>query len=268
MIIIFGALKIELTPLLRSIHIYNIHKCGKTILYEGFINSRPITIIQTGMGADNARKAAKFFEDNYLEYIKSSISGPENNTEVLMLGFCGAADRSIKTGDTIAYRSIKNIEYSNGNYFVQNGILDSNRERLPDFLSNNGFTGAAGANVPEVITSPAIKKKLNSDLDIQAIDMESYWIGKVVLDMKLPFRCIRIVSDEADDVLPSYFENPSGTGMAASIALSFIRSIFSKKEFRTNISAIKNLRKANLRLAKVSAELISSFTTKTSDNAL
>jgi len=268
MIIIFGALKIELTPLLRSIHIYNIHKCGKTILYEGFINSRPITIIQTGMGADNARKAAEFFKDNYLEYIKSSISGPGDNTEVLMIGFCGSAIRSIKAGDTIVYRSIKNIGYSNGNYFVQNSILDLNREKLPEFLSNSGFIGAAGGNVPEVITSPAIKKKLNSALDIQAIDMESYWIGKVVLDMKLPFSCIRIVSDGADDVLPSYFENPSGTGMAASIALSFIRSIFSKKEFRSNISALKNLKKANLRLAKVSAGLISSFTAGTSDNTL
>ena len=263
MIIIFGALKIELTPLLRSIHIYNIHKCGKTILYEGFKNSRPITIIQTGMGADNARKAAEFFKDNYLEYIKSSIPGPGDNTEVLMIGFCGATDRSIKAGDTIVYRSIKNIEYSNGNYFVQNGILDLDRERLTDFLPNSGFTGAAGGNVPEVITSPAIKKRLNSDLDIQAIDMESYWIGKVILDMKLPFSCIRIVSDGAEDLLPSYFENPSGTGMAASIALSFMRSIFSKKEFRSNIGAIKNLRKANLRLAKVSAELISRFTAKT-----
>ena len=268
MIIIFGALKIELTPLLRSIHIYNIHKSGKTILYEGFINSRPITIIQTGMGADNARKAAEFFKDNYLEYIKSSISGPGDNTEVLMLGFCGATDRSIKTGDMIVYRSIKNIEYSNGNYFTRSSLINLKREKLPHFLSNSGFTGPSCGNVPEVITDPAIKKKLNSDLDIQAIDMESYWIGKVVLDMKLPFSCIRIVSDGADDVLPSYFENPSGTGMAASIALSFIRSIFSKKEFRANISAIKNLRKANLRLAKVSAELISSFTTKTSDNAL
>ena len=268
MLIVFGALKIELIPILRSIHIYNIHKCGKTILYEGFKNSRPITIIQTGMGADNARKAAKFFKDNYLEYIKSSISGPGDNTEVLMIGFCGSTDRSIKIGDTIAYRSIKNIGHSNGNYFVQNSILDLNRERLPGFLPSSGSTGATGGNVPEVITSPVIKKKLNSDLGIQAIDMESYWIGKVVLDMKLPFSCIGIVSDGAEDVLPSYFENPSGTGMAANIALSFIGSIFSKKEFRSNINALKNLKKANLRLAKVSAELISSFTAGTSDNTL
>ena len=268
MLIIFGALKIELTPMLRSIHIYNIHKCGKTILYEGFKNNRPITIIQTGMGADNARKAAEFFKDNYLEYIKSSISGLGDNTEVLMIGFCGATDRNIEAGDTVVYRSIKNIEYSNGNSIVQNGILDLNREKLPNFLSSSGFIGVTGANVPEVITSPVIKKKLNSDFNIQVIDMESYWIGKVVSDMGLPFSCIRIVSDGADDVLPSYFENPSGIGMAANIALSFMRSIFSKKEFRSNISALKNLRKANLRLAKVSAELISSFTTGTSDNAL
>jgi len=268
MIIIFGALKIELIPMLRSIHIYNIHKCGKTILYEGFKNSRPITIIQTGMGADNARKAAKFFKDNYLEYIKSSISGPGDNTEVLMIGFCGAADRNIKAGDTVVYRSIKNIEHSGEKGFLASDVLDLNGEKILDSPVSGGYISVTGANVPEVITAPAIKKKLNSDFGVQVIDMESYWIGKVVLEMKLPFSCIRVVSDGAEDVLPSYYENPSGAGMAANIALSFIRSFFLKKEFRSNINTLKNLKKANLKLAKVSKRLISSLSADTSDKTL
>ena len=98
--------------------------------------------------------------------------------------------------------------------------------------------------------------------------MESYWIGKAVQEMKLPFSCIRVVSDGAEDVLPSYYENPSGAGMAINIALSFIRSFFSKKEFMSNINSFKNLKKANSRLAKVSEELISSFTAETLDNTL
>ena len=267
MLIVFGALKIELIHILKSIHIYNIHKTGKTVIYEGFKSSRPITIIQTGMGAKNARRAAEFFKDNYSEYVKSNKAGPGNNTEDLMIGFCGAADRSIKAGDTVVYRSIKKIEHSGEKRFFLNGILDLNGERILDSPISGGFTDVAGANVPEVITSPATKKKLNSDFDIQAIDMESYWIGEVVREMKLPFSCIRVVSDGAEDVLPSNYENPSGAGMAASIALSFMRSIFSKKEFRSNINAFRNLKKANLKLAKVSAGLISSFTAETLNNA-
>ena len=44
--------------------------------------------------------------------------------------------------------------------------------------------------------------------------------------------------------------------------------LFSKKEFRSNISALKNLRKANSRLAKVSEGLISDLAAVTSDKTL
>ncbi len=256
MLIIFGALKIELITLLKLIHINNIRRNGKTVIYEGSKGSRLFIIIQTGVGADNARRAAEFFKDNYSEYAKSGSAGPGNNIEVLMIGFCGAADRSIEAGDTVVYRSIKRIEHSSEKGFLASGILDLNGEKILGSPISGEYIIVTGANVPEVITDPAIKKKLNSDFDIQTIDMESYWIGKVVLKMKLPFNCIRIVSDGAEDVLPSYFENPSGIGMAVSIILSFIRSIFSKKEFKSNINAFKNIKKANSGLAKVSAELI------------
>ncbi len=256
MIIIFGALKIELIPILKSVHINNIRKNGKTVIYEGFKNSRPVTIIQTGMGAKNARSAAEFFKDNYSEYVKDYRARSGNNAEVLMIGFCGAADISIKAGDTVVYRSIKNIEYSDEKGFLSNGILDLNGEKILDFPGSGGFIGVTGANVPKVITSPAIKKKLNSDFDVQAIDMESYWIGKAVFKMKLPFSCIRVVSDGAEDALPSYFENPKIVGVILNIVSSSIRSVFSKKEFRSNINTFKNLKKANLKLVKVSAELI------------
>ncbi len=267
MLIVFGALKIELIPILRSICIHNTHKNGKTIIYEGFKNSKPVTIIQTGMGAGNARRAAKFFKDNYLEYTKITRPGFENNTEVLVIGFCGATDKSVKAGDIVVYRSIKNIEYSDEKGFYLDGSLEL-KDRSIYLPVKNTPLYITGANVTKVITDPAVKKKLNSDFSVQAIDMESYCIGEAVREMKLPFSCIRVVSDGAEDVLPSYYENPSGSGMAANIALSFIKSIFSKKEFRSNINAFRNLKKANLKLTKVSEGIISSLTIDALDKTL
>jgi nucleoside phosphorylase len=257
MLIIFGALKIELIPLLKSIQINNILKTGKTIIYQGSKNSIPVLIIQTGMGAKNAKRAAEFFRDNYSEYIKRNSAGPGENTEVLMIGFCGAADRSIKVGDTIIYSSIKNIEHSGEESFKQNGIISLNSNRLSGSLLNSGFVTTTGANVPEVIIDPVVKKKLYADFDIRAIDMESYWVGKVALEMRLPFSCIRVVSDGALDILPSYYGETAGIKMTINIMLSFLRSIFNRKEFTANISALKNTKKANSKLRKVSAELIS-----------
>ena len=259
MIIVFGALKIELVHILRSIHIYNIYKNGKTVIYRGFKDNKRLTIIQTGIGADNAMKAAEFFKDNYLEYIESSSSSSRNNTKVFMIGFCGATDRNLRAGDIVVYKSIKNIEYSDEKGFYLNGSLELKKNRSIHFLTQNDPLYATGANVTKVITDPDEKKKLNNDFGVQAIDMESYWIGKTVQQMNLPFSCIRIVSDGAEDVLPSYYENPSDTGMGANIALSLIRSFFSKKEFRSNINAFRNLKKANLKLAKVSEGLFSNL---------
>ncbi len=256
MLVVFGALKIELGPILRSIHIYNTHKAGKTIIYEGFKDSRPVAVIQTGMGPKNAMQAAQFFKDNFLGYIKDRIIGPEDNIEVLMIGFCGAADESIKVGDTVAYGLIKNIARSDEKEFFLNGSLKLERtgpfhNRIKDALY------AAGATVPEVIIDPAAKKRLSAGFDIQVIDMESYWIGKAVQEMNLPFSCIRVVSDGVRDLLPSYFGSAAGIKMAANIMLSLLRSIFNRKEFTANKNAIKNIRKANPGLAKLSADLIS-----------
>ena len=268
MLIIFGALKIELIPILRSIHINNIRKTGKTIIYEGFKNSRPITIIQTGMGAKNAIRAAEFFKDNYSEYVMNNGSRPGNNTEVLMIGFCGAADRKIKAGDTVVYSLIKNIDYSDEKGFLLNGSLGLNREKILDSLLSDGFIDVAGATVYKVVTDPIVKKKINNDFDVQAIDMESYWIGKSIRSMDLPFTCLRIVSDGAEDILTSYYGSANGIKITFNIILSFLRSIFHRKEFIANLNAFRNLRKANLRLAEVSTELLASFKTGNSDKTL
>jgi len=268
MLIVFGALKIELMPILKSIYIYNIHKNGKTVIYEGFKNSRPVTIIQTGMGTKNAKEAAEFFKENYSKYIKNSSARPGNNVEVSMIGFCGATNRDIEVGDAIIYNSIKNIGYSDKKEFFLNGSLELKKDRSIHFLIKDDLLHVTGATVPEVITSPDAKKKLNGDFDIQAIDMESYWIGEAVQEMRLPFSCIRVVSDGAEDALPSYFESYKSAEMVLNIVLSFIRSLFSKKEFRSNINAFRNLKKANLKLAKVSVGLITGFAANTLNNTL
>jgi len=267
-LIVFGALKIELGPILRSIHIYNIHKAGKTILYEGFRDSRPIAIIQTGMGAKNAMQAAQFFKDNFLGYIKDRIMGPGDNIEVLMIGLCGAADESMKIGDTVVYNSIKNITRSDEKRFSLNGSLKLEKTGPARNRIKDGQLYAAGATVPEVITSPAAKKQLNTGFDVQTIDMESYPIAETIQEMNLPFSCIRIVSDGARDLLPSYFRSAPGIKMAVNIMLSLLRSIFDRKEFTANKNAIKNIKKANLKLAKVSTGLISGFTADVSNKTL
>ena len=259
MLIIFGALKIELIPILKMIHIYNIHRTGKTIMYEGSSDSGPVTIIQTGMGAENAKRATKFFRNKYLKYIKDCSTDPDGPVEVLMIGFCGAADVSLKVGNAVVYNSIKNIAHPDKKGFTLNGSLELKKDISAHLHIKDSFLYAAGATVSEVIIDPAAKKRLNTDFGIQAIDMESYSIAEIMREMNLPFSCIRIVSDGAGDLLPSYFGSGTGIKMAANIMLSLLRSVFNRKEFMANKNTFKNIRKANKRLTEVSAKLISDY---------
>ncbi len=259
MIIIFGALKIELFPMLRSIHIHKTLKYGKTVIYEGFKNNQSVILIQTGMGTKNAKRAAELFEDNYPEWTKSTDDKTPGNIKVIMTGFCGATDKSIEVGDTVLYSSIKNIGHHKEKGFSLNSTLGLDGEKTQDSLLIEGSIDVTGATVPIVITDPIVKKKINNDFDVQVIDMESYWIGKKVINMNLPFTCLRIVSDGAEDTLPRYYESSANIRIAVSILLSFLRSIFNREEFRSNINAFKNIKKANSRLTEVSAELISGF---------
>jgi len=98
--------------------------------------------------------------------------------------------------------------------------------------------------------------------------MESYWVGETMQKMNLPFSCIRVVSDGAGDLLPSYFGSAPGIKMAANIMLSLLRSIFDRKEFTANKNAVKNIRKAKLKLVKVSAGLVSGSITDISNKTL
>lgn len=95
MLIIFGALKIELIPILKMIHICNIHRTGKTIMYEGSSDSGPVTIIQTGIGAENAKRAAKFFRTKYLTQ-QDSTTG-QNESHGLLLSGLTPRLRPLKT---------------------------------------------------------------------------------------------------------------------------------------------------------------------------
>jgi len=262
MLIVFGALKIELITMLKMIHIHNINRNGKTIIYEGLRDNGPVTIIQTGMGTENTKRATQLFMDKHLEYIKDCSTEPGDPVEVLMIGFCGAADRSLRVGDTVVYNSIKNITCSNKMGFSLNGSLKLEKDRPIYYHIKDGPLYVIGTTVPEVITDPAVKKKLNTDFDIQTIDIESYPVAETMLGMNLPFSCIRVVSDGARDLLPSYLGSTPGLKMAATIILSLLRSIFDRKELMANINAFKNIKKANLKLAEVSANLISGYSSQ------
>lgn len=258
MLIVFGALKIEVAAVLDMMEAAAVTKSGGILFHEGMINKKKVIVAITGMGRLNALKAAglaagKYLEQECLPY--SLKQGGKEGINILLAGFCGATSKRLKPGDIVFYDSIKNIENP--------GPLDF--KSLNILKLNNSLEGSipfvTGGTVPRVIVLPGEKKKIGKGLGIEAIDLESYWIGKKILSLGLPFYCLRSVSDALDDRMPGYFGVFSKTRTFFKILGSFLFSIINPIELRSNITALKNIKKAKGSLDNALRSLVSYLTT-------
>lgn len=99
MLVVFAAFKKEAAGLLKLINCQKIKKMGKTIIYDGEINSKRIIVCITGMGKSNS-----------LNGVKKIIEMDLANPLFLIQGISGALIENMKIGDLIIYESIQNLE--------------------------------------------------------------------------------------------------------------------------------------------------------------
>ncbi len=233
MLIIFGALKIELSGIIRYAAARRIFKKNSTVIYKGKIGKYPTVIAVTGMGKDRAMAAAD---------IVCGISEVSNAEikKVIITGFCGAAGRNLEAGDTVACRKVKNLtsgrDSEAGEYTLS----------YPDkaLKYNNMRTVVCGCT-DNVITTPEKKAELSKKHNVDVIDIETYWLIKAIKEkypLHVPVYCIRSVSDDCRTRVPDYFKN--GTKLKIQIRLfrSILLSFFSFRELSTNISSFRNIK--------------------------
>lgn len=258
MLFIFGALKIELANIIRSTRISKKTRIGKACLYKGKSGDRDAVIVVTGMGRDNAVRAAEIA-------LRQEDVLKEERVSVLITGFCGGLSPHLKAGDLVVYKSVMDLAGS--------GLIkDCEDKKMPARydISDNITTGLSGKGIrpvtcgctDHVVSTPAEKKKLFDEYGAEVIDMESFWlIDSLIKNGIEPDRisCIRAVSDGAGDMLPSYMENTRPEKMFNAICLSALRSVYLPAELKSNISAFKNLGRARNALASI-PDILSGYT--------
>jgi len=248
MLIIFGALKIELLPILNLMKTYNISKINGTIIYKGKINNEITLVVKTGMGKVNAQKAIeliikKYIASNTIQYKNKKLNSRKEIT-VLLVGFCGAADKNLKTGNAVIYDSIKNLESTDNLSYTCKDILKLKADKILNFITKHKLIRVTGSTVPDVIRLPGIKKQIGKQFVVQTIDIESYWICKEIVKYNTPFYCLRVVSDTIEDKLPGYFRNYSKIKILWKFLGSLLLSLVSPEELKANIKIIKKIKKA------------------------
>jgi nucleoside phosphorylase len=250
MLLIFGALKIELAGIIRKTGIREKCRSGKVLLYRGRIGKDDVLISITGMGKDNAARASGIV----LKQVKAKDI---KDARVLITGFCGACRKGLKAGDLVIYKSVMDLAGS--------GLIKGceNRKRPARYdLADNTAAGLSGKGMipvtcgctDHVASTPGEKKRLFDDHGAEVVDMESFWLIESLVNNGIPsgrIHCIRAVSDGAVDRLPSYMAGTGAKKTIADICCSAIKSVYLPAELKSNIYAFKNIRKAGYALARI-----------------
>lgn len=268
MLIIFGALELEISGLLKLVKVKNVNRWGSIIIYEGNIryvddaSDETIILIKTGMGKDNAQKAIKLFKDNYLDSI---VRAGCLKREILIVGFCGATNEKLNVGDIVLYKLIKNLELNDSLEYTCSGELSSN-ELLSIYSKDTNCDKVKeykyrlfevnGATVSEVISDSNTKRHIGRKFGVQAVDMESYWIGKFAAENNIPFYIIRSVSDSLEENIPGFLINFSGEKMLSSVLRLALIVIKSPGKIFLITRTMKNIKRAKDNLNKLMKDFI------------
>ena len=248
MLLIFGALKIELAGIIRKTGIREKYLSGKVLLCRGKMGKDDVLISITGMGKDNAARAAGIV----LKQVKPIDI---KDIRVLITGFCGACRKGLKPGDLVVYKSVMDLAGPGPVKGCENRKVPA-RYDLPDNtaagLSGKGMLPVTCGCTGHVVSTPGEKKRLFDDHGAEVVDMESFWLIESLVNNGIPpgrINCIRAVSDGAGDRLPPYMAGAGAKKIIPGLCGSAVRSVFSPAELRSNISSFRNLRKAGNVLA-------------------
>lgn len=173
--VILAAMEMEIKPLLTGFK--KVPGNVRTV-YEGEIEGRKTCAVITGIGSKAAAGAAKWVAD-----WKPSF--------VMNLGFAGGLSASLKAGEPFLPETIRDL---GGEKVRCNPFAVAPEERKPAgvLLSH-----------PSIVQSSDEKKALSPLAD--AVDMESFFMASILAAKGIPYFCVKVVSDTADETFPFDF---------------------------------------------------------------
>ena len=201
-------------------------------LCRGFFGERLITLLKSGMGARG-----------FAEHLAKHLS--LNNYDALMVvGFAGGLNRSLKSGDAIIYDichqvNIDRISSIACDAYLSKLIFDSLQKSMLKSILGSGVT------VDRIVTGAREKIALGIQYNALAADMESYGVMAVCAEARLPAAVLRIISDGVEADLPDFNNAIESDGRISNwrMAATIIRTPLVSLRFFRNLSpAISSFR--------------------------
>ena len=127
---------------------------------------------------------------------------------IVMVGFCGATDPGLRTGDL----HVAEVFYSD----------DSSDPVIADPVAVNRLRSWTNRRAGRLVGGPSVtvaaianqkaKSALRAATGAVSVNMEDYWAARASAARGIPFVSIRAVLDTAEDQLPAYLGDP-GQGL-------------------------------------------------------
>ncbi len=196
MIAFMCALQQEIRPIMAHLHVSKKFNMEEVLFYQADLNGLPVTLVQTGIGRNNAIKATNYL----LRSLKIKL--------LISSGVAGGIRQGISVGDLVI---AENVSYSKQSDFKSGELqLESNfpckkeivqlAKQLSSDLELKPHCGNI-LTVDKVIGQAGIKKKIGEQNSFLAVDMESAAVAEVACERGIEFAAIRSISDDIEDDL-------------------------------------------------------------------
>jgi nucleoside phosphorylase len=199
MIAILGALQpgiVEIKQALEGRRLVALQEAGWSVrAYTGLVAGQNILLIQSGMGRENAQRAAACAWKHC-----ATLSEPLRC--LVSLGFGGGLTPDAAIGDLLLCKKSLSDDDQAQPYDSSDEIYSLALRSIQDcpltYRSGTCLTAA------QPVAQPEQKAALAARYQAQVVDMENYWVASFAAAHRLPFLGIRAISDIFSEVLPPF----------------------------------------------------------------
>ena len=137
---------------------------------------------------------------------------------ILSVGLAGALKEDLRAGDLLILSQVHLLEGEMGQDppAMSEGLACDRRlvELAVGAAQRTGlaFRQSASLTVPRLVSQPELKRRIGNCLpppeadqplaEVEAVEMESYWVGRVAGQHGVPFLALRAISDAVGERLP------------------------------------------------------------------
>ena len=222
MIAVLCAIRQEISPLAACMNVSKKFDIDEIPFYQGDMDGRPLTLVQGGIGRNNAIKAA------------SCLLESTNVDLLISAGVAGGIRHGLKVGDLVVAERVGYSGQSDfdgeelqleSDFACKEEIVQLARQFSNDPESKMHFGKLL--TVDKVINQASTKKRIGEQNSFLAVEMESAAVAEVAMEKGVEFAAIRSISDDIDDDLQLDYDNvisDEGKVKVGSIALSVLKN--------------------------------------------